>query len=178
MNIVTPLGEIQVLVDGKAYPHRVVKLEKEAVLCPDIDGRYWIEVAFIPDGREHKITCQLIPSQPVKVYGESDERYECNSFMSADMRIKLSIGIYAECVDYHYCENGRLVRETEFDYDACYGDSKNGDFSISYEIRPFTHTSHFVFGIAWLEHHVMKSRGRIKENEWQTFNGAEPPIMR
>ncbi|MBE6069673.1 MAG: hypothetical protein E7211_18580 [Clostridium lundense] len=172
IKIITPLGKIQVLVDGKPYPHRVEKLQKSAVLCPDIDGRYKIEVTFIPDGREHKISCRLVPSQQIKVYGESDERFECVSFLSEDERCKVSIGIHAES-NYYYDESGRLIWESEFDYDALYGESRRGDYNISYKLLPFTRTSHFAFGIAWLNHCVLKNRGKIKRNEHQTFFGAE-----
>ena len=57
MKLVTPLGEIDILIDGREieYDFQIVDVDSS---CKDVEGRYAIQVSFVPDGREHIISCQ------------------------------------------------------------------------------------------------------------------------
>ena len=51
----TPLGDIEIYIDDKKieYVERNIRISDK--LCPDVDGRYSIEVNFIPDRKFHVI---------------------------------------------------------------------------------------------------------------------------
>lgn len=169
MAIETPLGKVDILVDGMPVSYSVTQLEPLKVLCPDVDKRYKIEVDFEPDGKEHLISCILTPSQPVKGYSESGELLECYGYYSEDETIKVSIGIEAE-TGYMYNSKGELIRVCDrYDYDGEF-EEKNGVFYNSYWVLPITKTSHYVFGIAW----ILKCN---EETDFQTNFGADPTIM-
>lgn len=171
MKLITPLGRIEVLLDGAPILHSITQLEPIEDLCPDIAARYKIEVDYLPDGKEHLISCCLYPSQPVKGYGESGERLESYGFYDEKETIKVSVGIEADTC-YFYSNNGQIVRgNSEYDYDGEFTE-KDGLFYISYGILPFTKTSHYVFGVAWI------FDCSSEERDVQTWFGADPTITR
>ena len=59
--LVTPFGEINILIDGKPVPYSAQEVRKQHVLCPHVLGRYQITVPFIPDGKAHAIACVFEP---------------------------------------------------------------------------------------------------------------------
>lgn len=146
----TPLGEIIVSIDNKPvqYEFTAEPLNKS---CPDLNGRYSITVKFEPDGRQHTVSCRIIDHVPDERDDiETGERLELKSFYKGNT--KLSIGM----------ENDDLGLESEYDYDTSYLDD-----GVQYEIRTFTRTLKYVFGIAWILNFT-------DENENQTWFGADP----
>lgn len=90
--LTTPLGDIEIYIDDKKieYGERNIRISDK--LCPDIDGRYSIEVNFIPDGKIHAISCRIKDYISSKEDGiESGERLELKSFYRDNT--KLSIGM-------------------------------------------------------------------------------------
>lgn len=136
----TPFGDIDILIDGKSIDYTALKGSDNDVLWPDVRNRFQIVVKYVPDGREHSISCVFSPICSYEKGPESGERLECQSFYNPQ-RIKMSIGLE--------CEAGYIggVRASdEYDYDADYLD--NG---MSYVIMPETKTEQYVFGIAWID---------------------------
>lgn len=170
MELITPLGAIKVLLDGEPIPCSVTKLEPLEAFCPDIAGRYKIEVDYIPDGKRHLISCCLYPTQLIKGYFESGERLECYGYYNEDEKIKVSIGIEA-ATEYVFNDKGQLFRDNdEYDYDGNFVE-KDGVFYNSYALLPFTKTTHYVFGIAWIFDCTDSKR------DTQTWFGADPTLM-
>lgn len=109
-------------------------------LWPDVSNRYQIAVRYVPDGKEHRLSCIFSPLCSYEKTPESGERLECQGFYSSQ-RIKMSIGLE--------CEAGTIggIRASDgYDYDADYLD--NG---MAYIILPETKTEQYVFGIARID---------------------------
>ena len=123
MELITPLGKIQVLLDDEPITCSITQLDSLESLCPDIVARYKIGIDYIPDGKEHLISYCLYPSQPVKGYSESGERLECYGYYNDDETLKVSIGIEVD-TGYVYNNEGQLVRDNdEYDYDGVFYNS-------------------------------------------------------
>lgn len=158
--LITPLGELLILVDGIEVRYNFIRLENNSSIFPNIAGRYKIELEYNSDYSEHQICCIIenIDSRKIDNYAESGERLECQSFYKED--IKLSIGI--EC-DTGYYEIGERIGN--YDYDSLY--LENG---ICYHILETTKSHKLVFGIAWINE-------SIEDNDIQTWFAADPTIM-
>ena len=76
-SLLTPFGEIKILIDGKEVPYLAQKGGNLDGLCQHVLGRYQITVSFIPDGNEHDIACIFEPTCSFKKITESGERLEC-----------------------------------------------------------------------------------------------------
>lgn len=138
--LATPFGDIDVLIDEKPIPYTVQKGSANDVVWPNIRHRYQIVILFIPDGKEHSLSCVFSPNCSYDRTPESGECLECQSFYSPQ-RIKMSIGI--ECETGY--SDGKRVSD-KYDYDADYLD--NG---MVYRILSDTKTERYVFGIAWID---------------------------
>ena len=139
-SLITPFGEIEIKIDGKAIPYVALEGKKIESLCPDILGRYQIEIHFKPDGKKHEISCTFTPNNDINRTPESGEDIECQGFYNSK-RYKMSIGLL--------CESGSIggVRFSDkYDYDADY--LENG---MSYIILEETKTESYTFGIAWID---------------------------
>lgn len=159
--ISTPVGTIEIMIDGKALEYDYEKLNN-GNLFPDFAARYKIKVSKEPDGTEHEIKCVISGLKNMEYISdiESGECLECQSFYIENC--KISVGIES---DAGYLENGFRITDMGYDYDSCY--IKAG---ISYCTLSFTTTKNFVFGVCWMENYT-------KENEHQTWFGAAPTIM-
>ena len=163
--LATPFGEIDVLIDGESVPYTAQEGGKLDVLCPDVLGRYQIDLQYAPDGREHSIACVFTSNRPYEREHESGERLECQSFYSDD-RFKMSIRL--EC-DAGYWPNGKRASD-EYDYDAYYLD--NG---MSFLILPNTKTEQYVFGICWIDNVGWEDPIDYRDSRGvQTWYGADP----
>lgn len=143
MKLITPFGEIVILLDDKEYDYSFVKKENNEGLFPNVLGCYRIVVEYVPDGKEHEIKC-IIPNMKYFDRGpESGECIECQAFYQDDM--KLSI-----CVE---CETGYLPDGSRwsdrYDYDASY--LENG---MSYLILNQTKEDKYIFGLSWIDNVV------------------------
>lgn len=157
MKLLTPLGELFITVDGKLieYEYRKANLVQS---CKDVNGRYIINISFIPDGKPHRISCRITDYIPSKNDGiESGEGLELKSFYNGNA--KLSIGMVGDSV---YINGKRIW---EYDYDNDYLDD-----GVEYVILDITETQNFVFGVSWLNNCT-------EENDIQTWFGADPTIM-
>lgn len=166
--LLTPLGRITVELDGRSVPFELTKLRPDDRLCPDVSDRYMLEIDFKPDHCEHLISCCLHPSQPVSGYSESGERLMCYGYYNKDESIKVSIGVESD-VWYLRDKGGKLQRCSEYDYDDPF-EKQDGVYINSFQLFPFTKTSHYVFGVSWLNH-------CSSENDSQTWFGADPTVM-
>ena len=157
--LTTPLGEIEIYIDNKKIEYTEESCEiRES--CPDIDGRYFIEINFEPDGKPHTISCKIreyIPSEKDDI--EPGERLELKSFYKGS--VKLSIGMEGESG----CYSDGLQASQIYDYDNEY----MGD-GVSYLIMKETKTTKYVFGIAWIDNVT-------RENDVQTWFGADPTFI-
>ena len=164
--LLTPFGEIRILIDEKSVPYIAQEGRKLEGLCPRVLGRYQIDVRFIPDGKEHTIACIFESDCSYQRAPESGERLECQSFYNAS-RFKLSIGLE--------CEAGYIdsVRATnEYDYDADY--LENG---MTFLIDANTKTEHYTFGIAWIDNVEWDDpTGESSDRDVETWYGADPTL--
>lgn len=156
--LLTPLGEIEVLIDAVPLSYHAVECPCDKT-CPDLTGRYTIKVELLPDGKTHEIQCRIknhIASEQDGI--ESGERLELKSFYRDSC--KVSIGMEGEA---DYFIDG--TRAGSYDYDNEYLED-----GVAYITFPDTETKEFVFGIAWIE-------DVNEENDVQTWFGADPTIM-
>ena len=136
----TPFGKVKILIDDIEISYNAVKKQPNERLCPDIVGRYHIDVNFTPDGKEHEIKCIVENISYLDKEPESGEMLECQAFYSAD-NWKLSIGVECET---GFLPDGRRLSD-RYDYDARYLED-----GMSYAILPETKEEQFTFGIAWI----------------------------
>lgn len=156
----TPLGDIEICIDGKSIKYTAQNMGVMDRLCPDVDGRFCIKVEFVPDGERHTISCRIKDHTPSDRDGiESGERLELKSFYKG--RSKLSIGMEGET---GYCADGIRAFDT-YDYDTEYLDD-----GVQYVIVENTNATTYVFGIAWIENVT-------DDNEVQTWFGADPTLF-
>lgn len=156
--LITPLGEIEIIIDDKPIPYSAKKLEKDK-LCQDLDGRYSIEIHFVPDENEHTITCRIKSYSGSEKDGiESGENLELKSFYKNN--VKLSLGMEG---DSGYISGKRI--SDSYDYDNGYWDD-----AVQYLILSTTKTHKYVFGIAWIEN-------CNEDNDIQTWFGADPTLF-
>ena len=157
--LITPLGTLKIYDNDIEIEYKVVKLDRDSVVFPDINGRYKIIVEYKNDKFPHLIYCILegIDSSKAEYCNESGERLECKAIYQEN--IKLSIGI--EC-DTCYLDGERI---SNYDYDSIY--LNNG---IGYYILPTTKSQTFIFGVAWI-------RECNETNKVQTWYGADPTNM-
>lgn len=162
--LITPFGEIKICIDDNEIEYTAHRGKALENLCPDIIGRYQIEVLFIPDGNEHKISCTFPTVKNIKGYGESGEDLECQGFYGED-KIKLSIGTK--------CESGLLQNFSDkYDYDVEY--LENG---MEYLILSETKTEKYVFGIAWIDEIDVNDKSELAINrDTQTWFAADPTL--
>lgn len=164
--LITPFGDIKVLIDGQPVPYFSQAGRKLDVLCPHVLGRYQIPVKFIPDGSEHTIACVFEPNCSYERSPESGERLECQSFYN-DCRFKLSIGLECET---GYMDGVRI--SDEYDYDADY--LENG---MAFLIDANTKTEHYTFGIAWIDNVGWDdSSDDNNDRDVETWYGADPTL--
>ncbi|RGV96936.1 hypothetical protein DWV97_06135 [Ruminococcus sp. AF14-10] len=157
----TPLGDIEIYIDNEKVEYTVKNIGASERLCPDISGRFGIEILYEPDGKQHTISCRI------KKYHASSrdeiepgERLELKSFYRENT--KLSIGMEG---DAGYYSDG--TRDSDvYDYDNDYMED-----GVSYLIMEDTKTTKYVFGIAWIDNVTV-------ENDVQTWYGADPTYFR
>lgn len=152
----TPLGDIEVYIDDDLIEYSVQKLCGMERICPDITGRFCIEIDYKPDGKQHTISCRIkdyIPSKADEI--ETGERLELKSFYKGNT--KLSIGMEGEA---GYYPDGTRATDI-YDYDNEYMDD-----GVRYLIDENTQTRKYKFGIAWIDNVT-------KENDVQTWYGAD-----
>ncbi len=158
--IITPMGEIKILIDDVETQYVPIKGAPIENLCPDVIGRYQIEIHFLPDGKEHTISCVFPYDNSIKGYVESGEYLECQGFYDNNC-IKLSIGT-----------EGETDFDTDYDYDVEYLD--NG---MQYVILPATQTQKYVFGISWIDNiDIDVQSEEMIARDTQTWFGADPTL--
>lgn len=159
--LLTPFGEIKILIDKKEVPYLAQKGTINNKIYPNVLGRFQISVSFAPDGKEHSISCIFRPICSYRRYIESGEGLECQAFYN-EQNYKMSIGIEIEEEEQAGYDN----------YDAEY--LENG---ISYQILPNTKTSLYIFGIAWIDNvdcDDTSSEGSARD--CQTWFAANPGL--
>jgi len=157
--LVTPLGKIALYIDKKEADYTAASWEKDK-MCSGLDGRYLLRIRFVPDGREHTISCRIQDYLPSPEDGiESGKRLSLKSFYKNGA--KLSIGAKGES-DYLW----NKIRVSEFDYDTDYLED-----GVCYVVLKTTKTTDYIFGLAWLCNYTEK-------NEVQTWCGADVSLIR
>ncbi len=146
MKLMTPFGKISILVDGKDIEYLPKKLDLLED-CPNVKGRYLIDINFNPDGKNHDISCLLKDMKNFKSDSASGEDVQSITFYNHD-KWALEISVRGE--QWIYCLKDRKWQVDDSlwhrDYDIKY--SKNG---ISYTIMPETITNKYIFLIAWID---------------------------
>lgn len=79
--LITPLGTVKIFDNDIEIEYKVVKLDRNSVVFPDINERYKIIVEYENNKFPHLIYCILegIDSSKVEYGNESGERLECKS---------------------------------------------------------------------------------------------------
>lgn len=128
-SIGTPLGEIQVYLDGQLADFCISPIENDSI-HPKSVKRYLIEMHFKPDRNEHTLSCMLIPSQPVQSYVDTGER--CEGIVYHDEEERAFVLIGGEGDDYSpYYDYWLEITEN----------------AVSYVTRRDTRTSTYRFGV-------------------------------
>lgn len=164
--LVTPLGEIEILVDGEKILYNAQEGSKLERLCPDVLGRYHIEIQYTPDGNKHSLNCVIKNKEKFITNFESGENLECQGFYSQN-RVKLSIGLIGEVRGY---VDGKLT-DCNNDYDIDYLEK-----GMAYIVLEETKTDKYIFGISWIDD-VGWDDPRTEEyqkREIETWFGADP----
>ena len=156
--LLTPFGEINILIDSKPVPYDAKEGRKPENGCPHVLGRYQIPVSFVPDGKEHTIACVFESESSYKKSPESGERLECQGFYN-DQRYKMSIGVECDMVS------------GEYDYDVDY--LENG---MSFLINTDTKTERYTFGIAWIDNVGWDDPIDGNARDVETWYGADPVL--
>jgi len=150
--LTTPLGNIEITLDGAVLAAEIILIPPMEVLFPDVTATYMLVVPYISDGQTHILRCCL-KNNSIKGGVESGERLETIAFYAHDL--KLSIGAAGGFgMPYDY---------PEFDYDGEY--LPNG---IEIIIREKTKSKKFVFGVSWIS-------PVTNENSAQTWYAVELP---
>ena len=109
--LTTPLGDIEIYIDNEKVEYAVKNIGASERLCPDVRGRFCIEISYEPDGKQHTISCKI------KKYHASSrdeiepgECLELKSFYRENT--KLSIGMEGEA---GYYSDGTRATNT-YDY--------------------------------------------------------------
>lgn len=156
--LTTPLGDIEIYIDNKKIEYVERNIGILDKLCPNVNGRYCIEISFIPDGKFHAISCKIKDYISSKEDGiESGEQLELKSFYRHNT--KLSIDMKGG--DRYYSDG------------TCASDVYDNDYmgdGVSYLILEETKTTRYVFGVAWIENVTA-------ENDVQTWFGADPTLF-
>lgn len=95
MGVSTPLGDVDIKIDGQSIPYDYKKMGPIRRRHFPLLGRCHISIKYNPDGKEHQISCTINDERLGKGYPESGERLACISFYGEN-RIKLSIGLEGE----------------------------------------------------------------------------------
>lgn len=150
--LLTPLGNIKVLVNNEEVEFTASKLGDLHFPSPDLKGRFLIEYDYKNALKNQTIKC-CIPSIEVEGEVESGEKLEAISFYKED--IKLTIGVDCEFTDY----------PKDIDFSGEY--LRDG---IQYKTFPTTADKKFRFGVCWIQ-------PCTEENDHQTWFGADPGLM-
>lgn len=104
----TPLGDIEIYIDNEKVEYTVKNIGASKRLCPDISGRFCIEILYEPDGRQHTISCRIKDYLASSRDGiESGERLELKSFYRENT--KLSIGMEGDAGYYMKQINTQMI---------------------------------------------------------------------
>lgn len=164
--LLTPFGEIRILIDEKPVPFIAQEGRKLEGLCSCVLGRYQIVVRFIPDGKEHTIAYIFKSDCLYQRAPESGECLECQSFYNG-FRFKMSIGLECEA---GYIDGARATNG--YDYDAVY--LENG---MAFLIDENTKTENYTFGIAWIDNVGWDDlTGKSSDRDVETWYGADPTL--
>ncbi len=151
MKIQTPLGTIEIYIDGVALNYSSVELAPDARWA--VDGRFCIRVPKPNDGQPHTVSCRLNALCDFEINLSTGECLEIAEIthraVQVNVGIALNEGIEEPCLDY----SSELL----------------GD-GIAYVISPETQTKVFVFGVAWIN-------DRTAENENNVWFSCDPTMM-
>ena len=150
----TPLGNLEIQIDGKSIKYQAVLMPIERPLS-GLVGRYKITVAFQPDGKSHTIACKIKDYMPSLLdEEEGGENLECKSFYHSGT--KLSLGMKGDMCFL----NGQRMSDYDYDNELLLD-------GVQYQILPSTQTDVYHFGVAWIT-------GCTKDTAIQTWLGADP----
>ncbi len=140
MRLQTPLGRVQVLIDGKEIDY---SYEKLAILenCSDVKGRYRIRINFVPDGNAHTISCVLPEMVDYKSSCSSDDAVQQISFHNKE-KWALEMGVFGDVYGF---DNRSAYNEAQ-DYDVAYLGR-----GLCYLILTETATQVYDFILAWID---------------------------
>ena len=164
----TPFGNIEIRIDGQSVHYIAKEMTALQDLCPNVLGRYRIDVALVPDGKRHKISCTFPAGCPYNRSSESGENLECQSFYNSH-GYKMSVGVEGESG--HMPDGSRI--SNQYDYDVDY--LENG---MAYLVLESTKTEHYVFGIAWIDHVSWVNASETDSlRDTETWFGADPTLI-
>ena len=142
--LITPFGTVWVMIDDEFVEFELIEIETEP---GSMDGCFLIKAFCMPDGSMHRVSCCFSPVPGLEKYGESGERYLTAVFYDNKKDTQLTIGLVAN--DIYYDENGKQYGYESYDFSTNFTETESIYISY-YQTMPYTKTSHFAFGIAWV----------------------------
>ena len=155
--LATPMGRLIVSVDDRALDYSAEWIQPQ-VYCLDVDGRYLIEVHLPADQKEHRISCR-IEDYALTGTEESISEEKLQSINFYQGQTKLTLGMQANTAYLTGQEDPVRDYDREFLPDG-----------LQYLTFPFTRTTQFFFGVAWIKRCT-------EENALQTQISADPGTM-
>ena len=152
ITLITPIGKLELLKDGKPVAFFHNSIDPNAELFPDVDEIQRLEYEYVSDGKSHTLSF-VVKGKNIKGTVESGEILEAISFCQD--KCKLTLSCIASFGDY---------KEYYLDYDGYYCDE-----GIVITIFPETRSQVFKFGACWLSNYS-------GEKDNQTWFGADPTI--
>lgn len=148
----TPLGNLNIYLDGKKVPFDLQRKANDEKYFPDIDACYLLEWEYHSDFKEHKVQC-VIENPNIEAESETGAELEAVAIYSG--ALKLTMGLTG---DFGW------PPESDDDFDFSGSFLRNG---IEVDILKTTKTQTLMFGVAWID-------GYTDDNDVQTWFAADP----
>lgn len=148
----TPMGSVELLLDGEPVSFRNLSIEPNERLFPDVDAAHRLTYDFVSDGKSHSLYLRIKDCK-FEANPETGELLEAVSFYKDYYKITLGcIASFGDSEDYNLDYDGSLCED-----------------GLEIYISKTTKSQTFKFGVCWIKECT-------DENDVQTWYGADPSI--
>lgn len=148
----TPMGSVELLLDGEPVSFRNLSIEPNERLFPDVDATHRLTYDFVSDGKPHSLYLKIKDCK-LKANPETGEMLEAVSFYKDNRKMTLGCSAaFGNCEKCNLDYNGSLCAD-----------------GLEIHISETTKSQTFKFGVCWIKECT-------DENDVQTWYGADPSI--